>query len=220
MTLRLYVFPPSPRSFKVMSLVRHLRLDHELCVVDLSKGEHHAERYASINPNRRAPALEENGFTLWEANAILQYLAAKRPESRLLPADPARRAHVLQWQCWDLAHWEPACAPLIFERCVKAFFRQGEPDPTVIRTALDAFARVAPILDEHLASREFVTGNELTVADFSLGAALNISDMAGIPVHEYPHIHRWYQRLTLIPGWRESMICPPCNQLEPVIAVA
>jgi glutathione S-transferase len=220
MTLRLYVFPPSPRSFKVVSLVRHLCLDHELCVVDLSKGENHEESYASINPNRRAPALEEDGFTLWEANAILQYLALKRPESRLLPADPARRAHVLQWQCWDLAHWEPACAPLIFERSVKALFNLGEPDAAIVSAALDAFTKVASILDRQLAIHEFATGSELTVADFSLGAVLNISDMAGIPVHEYPNVHRWYQRLTLVPGWREAMVSPPCNRLEPVIAAA
>ncbi len=220
MTLRLYVFPPSPRSFKVVSLARHLGLDHELCVVDLSKGEHQAVSYASINPNRRVPALEVNGFTLWEANAILQYLARKRPESGLLPLDPAQHAHVLQWQCWDLAHWEPACAPLIFERSVKALFNLGEPDASVVSTALEAFANVAPILDKQLANRDFVTGSALTVADFSLGAALNLSEMAGIPVHEYPNIHRWHQQLTGVPGWREAMVFPPCNRLELGIAAA
>lgn len=209
MSFKLYVFPPSPRSFKVRAAAAYLDLEHETCVVDLGKGEHRGPGYAAINPNRKVPALEEKGFRLWEANAILQYLAAKRPESGLLPAEAQRRAQVAQWQFWDLAHWEPACVPLIFERLIKGLFGMGEPDPAEIERGLAAFARVAPILDEQLGGSRFLVGPELTIADFSVGAILNLSEVIGLPVNDYPNIGRWHGTLMELPGWREAIASPP-----------
>lgn len=211
MPLKLYVFPPSPRSFKILAAAAHLDLEHATCVVDLSKGEQRHPDYAGVNPNRRVPVLEEDGFRLWEANAILQYLAAKRPQSGLYPSDPVRRAQVAQWQFWDLAHWEPACVPLLLERCIRPMFGLGEPDAAEIERGLAAFARVAPVLDEQLGDNRFVAGPELTIADFSVGAILNVSEMAGMPVDEYPNIRRWHGELTELPAWRRAMISPPCN---------
>jgi glutathione S-transferase len=211
MPLKLYVFPPSPRSFKVLALASFLSLEHETCVVDLGKGEQRRPDHAGINPNRKVPVLEENGFRLWEANAILQYLAGKRPDRGLLPQDAARRALVAQWQFWDLAHWEPALAPVLLERCIKPLLGLGEPVAAEIERGLEGFARVAPILDEQLGSSRFVAGPDLTVADFSIGAILNLSEMAGLPVEEYPNIHRWHDELGALPGWRQAMVSPPCN---------
>lgn len=220
MSIKLYVFPPSPRSFKVVALAAHLGVEHEIRIVDLSKRETRTADFSAINPNRRVPVLEENGFTLWEANAILQYLAAKRLERGLMPDDPIGRALVAQWQCWDLAHWEPALTPLIWERCVKVLLNLGEPDAAVVERALSAFAEVAPILDSHLAQSCFVAGEQPTIADFSLGAALNLSNMIGLPVSAYPQITRWYRSLVELPGWRESMVSPPCNQIDGLTAAA
>lgn len=206
MPLKLYVFPPSPRSFKVLAAASHLGVEHEACFVDLGKGEQRRPEYAAINPNGKVPALEEDGFRLWEANAILQYLAAKRPDSGLLPEDPARRAKVAQWQFWDIGHWEPACAPVLFERCVKPLLGLGEPDAANVERGLAAYARVAPILDSQLGKSRYVAGPELTVADFSLGAALNLAEPAGFALDEYPDMRRWHGELTELPGWRQAMV--------------
>ena len=211
MPLELYVFPPSPRSFKVLAAASYLELDHETCVVDLAKGEHRRPDYADINPNRKVPGLKENGFCLWEANAILQYLAMKRPESGLLPSDPAGRAQVAQWQFWDLAHWEPGCTPLIFQRFIKPLFDLGEPDPAEIERGLEAFAGIAPVLDDQLGRSRFLAGQAPTIADFSVGPILNLSEMIGLPLDEYPNIRRWHEALTELPGWKQAMVSPPSN---------
>jgi glutathione S-transferase len=131
--ITLHVFPESPRSFKVLACADHLGLAYERRLVDLAKGEQETPEFTRLNPNQRVPVLTDDGFALWESNAILQYLAAKVPESGLLPADPRQRALVAQWQCWDLAHWDPACATLIFERLVKKLFAMGEPDPAEVK---------------------------------------------------------------------------------------
>jgi glutathione S-transferase len=220
MSLKLYVFPPSPRAFKVLAVAAYLRLDHEVCIVDMPKGEHKTEAFTAMNPNQRMPVMDDNGFVLWESNAILQHLAAKRPDSGLLPSDVMKRALVNQWQFWDMAHWDPACALLIFENLVKGLFRNLPPDPAKVAEGLERFAAVAKVLDAHLAKHRYLVGDTVTLADFSIGAALNMSQNARLPVDSYPNIGSWYARLTDLPGWRKSMVVPPANVLPAAQAVA
>jgi glutathione S-transferase len=209
MSLKLHVFPPSPRAFKVLAVASYLELDHEMCVIDFSKGDHKTPEFTRLNPNQRMPVLEDDGFVLWESNAIQQYLAAKRPASGLLPAEADRRAVVNQWQCWDLAHWDPACATLIFERLVKPLFGMGVEDPAKVTEGLERFHRVAAVLDGQLKKTAFVAGNDLTVADFSIGAALTTQPIVRFPLDVYPNIMRWYKSLNELPGWRKSVASMP-----------
>jgi glutathione S-transferase len=203
--INLHVFPPSPRAFKVLAVATHLGLEHNVRLVDLTKGEQDTPEFLALNPNGRMPVLEEDGFVLWESNAILQYLAAKKPESGLLPTDARGRADVTRWQCWDLAHWDPACSILIFETLVKKLLAIGEPDPAELAKGQERFKAVAGVLDGHLQDRKYITGDSVTVADFSIGAPLNLAHPAGIPFDEYPNIRRWYATLADLPAWRKVL---------------
>jgi glutathione S-transferase len=109
--MKLHVAPPSPRAFKVIALANYLRLEYELQPVDLIKGDQMRPQFAALNPNKKMPVLEDDGFVLWESNAITQYLASKKPAAGLLPEDPRRRAEVNRWQFWEVAHWDPTCGP-------------------------------------------------------------------------------------------------------------
>ena len=203
--MKLHVFPPSPRSFKVLALTTHLGLDFETRVVDLSKGEQESPAFAALNPNKRVPVLEDGDFVLWESNAILHYLASKKPESGLLPDDPRGRADVLRWTCWDLAHWDAACTRLIFEHVVKPLLGMGEPDLAEIAKGEAGFHRCAKVLDAHLRGRRFLLGDALTVADFALGSSLNMTRRAQLPVEPYAEIRRWYAELCELPAWRAHL---------------
>jgi glutathione S-transferase len=209
--MNLHVFPPSPRAFKVMAVAAQLDLDCRIRIVDLTKGEQNSPEFAALNPNKRMPVLEDDGFVLWESNAIMQYLAAKKPESGLLPSDARGRADVTRWQCWDLAHWDPACAMLIYERLVKKLFGLGEPDLAEIAKGEERFHRCADVLDRHLKGRRFVSGDALTVADFSIGAPLNVAQPAQIPFERYGEIVRWFATLSELPAWRKSVAARPVN---------
>src|SRR5262249_12957504 len=112
--MKLYATPPSPRAFKVVAVAHHLGLEPEMVFVDLLNGDHMKPEFAALNPNRKMPVLEDDGFVLWESNAIMQYLASKKPASGLWPTDPRHQADVSRWQCWDLAHWERACGTLVY----------------------------------------------------------------------------------------------------------
>jgi glutathione S-transferase len=207
--ITLHVFPPSPRAFKVLATAAQLGLDCRRRIVDLSKGEQNSPQFVALNPNRRMPVLEDDGFVLWESNAIMQYLASRKPASGLLPEEPQRRADVTRWQFWDLAHWDPACATLIYERVVKALLGHGAPDPAEIAKGEERFHRAADVLNGHLKGRRYVVGDALTVADISLGAPLNMTERAGLPLERYAEIRRWYADLSELPAWRASLAAPP-----------
>src|SRR6266478_6307027 len=93
--MKLYAFPPSPRAMKVIALAEHLQIEHETQVVDLTKGDQMKPEFTALNPNQRMPVLEDDGFVLWESNAILQYLALKEAGRggavAVRPAASARR---------------------------------------------------------------------------------------------------------------------------------
>jgi glutathione S-transferase len=202
----LYVFPPSPRAFKVMAIANYLGIEPTLHVLDLIKGEQKSPQYAALNPNMRMPTLKDGDYVLWESNAILQYLAAKRPQSGLLPVDEKGRLDVTRWQFWDLAHWDPTCAVFIFENVVKsAVLKSGEPDAAAIAKGTESFHRVAQVLDGQLKGKKFVTGDTLTVADFSLGAPMNLAEMARFPVEPYREIKRWYGTMQALPAWQKTL---------------
>jgi len=206
MTIELYVFPPSPRAFKVMALANHLGLDCALRMIDLRKGEQKAPQYAALNPNMRMPTLKDGDLVLWESNAILQYLALRRPDSSVFPADERARLDVTRWQFWELAHWDPACAVFAFEYVAKPLlFGKSEPDQAALAKGTEAFHRAAKVLDGQLAGRKFVTGAVLTLADFSLGAALNLAEIAHFPVEPYGEIQRWYGTLRALPAWQKTL---------------
>jgi len=208
-SMKLHVAPPSPRAFKVLAVARYLGLDFELCPVDLLNGAHRRPEFTALNPNQKMPVLEEDGFVLWESNAITQYLAAKRPESGLLPADSRRRADVTRWQFWESAHWDPACATLIFERLLKKVFGQGDPTPSQVQKGEEDVRRFGGVLNGWLAGRPFLSGDSLSLADFSVGAWLNYADRATYPIDELRELRRWYAGLVELPAWRESIVVPP-----------
>jgi glutathione S-transferase len=205
MTIELYVFPRSPRSFKVMALANHLDLGHVLRPLNAAQGEHKASSYSAMNPNMRAPTLKDGSFVLWESNAILQYLAAQKPESGLLPRDERARLDVTRWQFWDLAHWDPACATFAFEYVAKRALGMGEPDTAAVAKATPAFESAARVLDAQLKSRTYVTGDALTIADFSLGAWMTLAEMAHLPVAPFGEIKRWYAGLAALPSWQKTL---------------
>lgn len=201
--MRLHVFPASPRAMKVMTLAQHLRLDCEIRIVDLFKGDNQKPEFAALNPNKKMPVLEDDGFVLWESNAILQYMASKKPESGLWPSDPKRQADVSRWQFWDMAHWDPTCAIFVFERVVKKLSGQGDPDPTQLAKGEQDFHRYADVLNGTLKGRKWLTGANLTVADFSIGAGMIYAKQARYPAAQYSEIQRWYETLAALPAWKK-----------------
>jgi glutathione S-transferase len=204
--MKLYVLPPSPRAFKVIALKNHLGLDCETQIVDLGKGDQLTPEYVAMNPNRKMPVLEDNGFVLWESNAILFYLASKA-RSALWPQDARCQADVLRWLAWESAHWDAESVGMVgYEKVSRGVLGLGPPDPAFIARGEQNFARFAAVLNQSLKGRKWITGDDLTIADFSIGAWIPVAEGLHLPVAEYPEIGQWYSNLAELPAWRTSLV--------------
>jgi glutathione S-transferase len=131
--MKLYLFPPSTRVLAIIALKNHLALDCEFEPIDLGRGDQLAPDYLALNPNAKMPTLKDGELVLWESNAILFYMAAKRPESGLWPSDLRDQADVLRWLAWESAHWDAeSCGMVAFEKASKAVLGLGASDPAFI----------------------------------------------------------------------------------------
>jgi glutathione S-transferase len=205
--MKLYVLPPSPRAFKVIALKNHLGIECEMQLVDLSKGVQFTPKYIAMNPNSKMPVLEDDGFVLWESNAILLYLASKKPHSGLWPTDPMDQADVVRWLAWESAHFDAeSCGMVGFEKISKGVLGLGAADPAFIARGEANFARFAAVLNESLKGRKWLTGDQLTIADFSVGAWVPAAERLQLPVGKFSEIARWYDALASLPAWRASMV--------------
>jgi glutathione S-transferase len=204
--MRLYLFPPSTRVLAIVALKNHLALDCELNPIDLGRGDQLTPEYLALNPNRKMPTLKDGEFVLWESNAILFYMAAKRPESGLWPADLRGQADVLRWLAWQSAHLDAESYGMVaFEKGSKAVLGLGAPDPAFIARGEQNFVRFAAVLDDHMKGRGWLVGERPTIADFSIGAVVPSAAHLGLPLARFSEIGRWYKGLSALPGWRDAV---------------
>jgi glutathione S-transferase len=193
--MKIYDFASSPNSRKVRALVYELDLHPTFVSLNVFKGEHKkSPELAAKNPNVKLPVLEDGDFTLWESNAILNYLAAQRPERGLSPLEPKRRAEVDRWLFWQTAHLGPPVTRVAIERFMKKITKRGEPDQAIVDAGVAEFAAACKVLDASLVGREYVAG-ELSVADFALWGYYALGAVAGLDVAPYPQLSAWLSRL-------------------------
>ena len=205
--MRLYVLPPSPRALKVIALKNHLGLECDMHIVDLGKGEHLTPEYVAMNPNRKMPVLEDDGYVLWESNAILFHLASKKPQSGAWPSDVRHQADVLRWLAWEGTHWDGESIGMVgFEKLSKAVLRLGPAEPAFIARGEQNFHRFATVLDDALRGRRWLTGDAVTIADFAIGAWVPAARLLELPIQDFPEVGRWYDGLASLPGWQESLV--------------
>jgi glutathione S-transferase len=204
--MKIHLFPPSGRVLGIVALKNYLALDCELKPLDLGRGDQRTPEYAALNPNRKMPTLEDDGIVLWESNAILFYLASKRPESGLWPSDLKGQADVMRWLCWESAHWDAeSCGMVAYEKTSKTVLGLGAPDPAFIARGEQNFSRFAAVLNESLQGRTWLVGNRLTIADFSIGGLFPSAQRLELPVGRFPQICRWYDGLASLPAWRDAL---------------
>jgi glutathione S-transferase len=204
--MRLYFFPISTRVLAIVALKNYLALDCEINPIDLGRGDQLTPEYLALNPNRKMPTLTDGEFVLWESNAILFYMAAKRPQSGLWPLDLRGQADVLRWLAWESAHWDAeSCGMVAYEKASKAVLGLGAPDPAFIARGEQNFFRFAAVLDDHLKGRAWLIGERPTIADFSIGAFVPSAARLGLPLTRFSEIGRWYEGLAALPAWRDAV---------------
>jgi glutathione S-transferase len=201
--MKLYDWPNSYNSKKIRAVAFETDTRLDLVPIDMSKGEHKTPQFLAKNPNGKVPLLEDGAFSIWESNAIICYLANLDPTHRLLPTDAKLRSNVDRWLFWQTAHLSPSIGKISYERLWKAKMGQGAADENIIAQAMPEVERFMGVLDSWLANREWVAEN-ISVADFALGATLSIRNDIQLDVSKYRNVVSWLQRLENRPSWKAA----------------
>ena len=88
---------------------------------------------------------------------------------------------------------------------VKGILGQGGPDPAVVAKGEQEFKRVGGILNNALRGRKWLAGNDLTLADFSVGPWMALAPMAQYPVAGLTEIARWWETFAALPGMKKAL---------------
>lgn len=194
--LRIWGHTKSSNVMKVLWLCEELGLAPERLDAGGAFGRVKESDYLAMNPNARVPTLEEEGgFSLWESNTILRYLAATRaPGHAVYPGDARARARVERWMDWQLAHLGPPMGMLFL-----SLIRTPAPqrDMAAIGRARTEAEGLWRMVESELADgRAYLCGDALTVADIALGPYLHrwmaMEIDRGAPM---PALAAWYERL-------------------------
>ncbi len=205
--MRLYYFAFSPPARKALAVARHLGFQPEVRNVDLFKGEQRSPEFQKLNPFGKVPCLEDGSLKLAESDAIAQYLADKKGDTTIFPKQLEKRYEIVKWQFWAANHWSRYLGVFTFENLVKGALKMGSPDAGKLKEAEEFLKASATVLDAQLAGKRWVTGDELTLADFSILAFLMHQDAAKVPLQGFANIQRAYGALQELPCWRET--APP-----------
>jgi glutathione S-transferase len=201
--MRLHYNPMSSSSRRVTITAALLGIRFDAHVVDLRD---RAARAAleKLNANSKVPVIEDEGFVLWESNAIMQYLCERTPGQTLYPAEPRARAEVNRWLSWSAAHWSTSIGNLGWEHVWKKMVTGQDADPEQVKRHEVPFNQFATVLDNHLATRTWVAGPELTIADIAIATPLMMTRPARLPIRPYTRIAAWHARIQELPAWKAT----------------
>ncbi len=202
---KLYTHQHSANGRKVLAVSDHLKLAPEIIRVNIYQGEGQQPDYLKINPFGKIPTLVDGDFILWESNAILLYLADKWGNFQLSSQDPQRRSDIARWLFWEAAHWQPAIsavlAPAVGHRLLPSLFPAPLEEPHWQQLE---FKRWVSYLNSHLSRQANLTGETLTLADFSVAGMMTYFRFANFPFGDFPALSRWYEQIEALDAWKRS----------------
>ena len=158
-----------------------------------------------MNPNGVVPVIDDDGYALWESNAIVRYFAASHAAGTLYPTDAKARGEADRWMDWQATTIMPGMTTL-FWGLIRT--PPEKRDLAAIDAARPATAALWQRLDNHLATRPYVAGEAFTMGDIPVGALcyrwLNLPFRRDdLPV--LPHLQAWYDRLAQRPAYRKHV---------------
>jgi glutathione S-transferase len=213
MTYRLHSFSQSGNAFKAATMLNLLGESWEPVFVDFFNGETRRQDWRdAVNAMGEAPVLEDGALKLTQSGLILDHLARKHGRFGGLGEDGRR--DVLRWILFDNHKFTGYLATYRFMKC----FLAKEPDPSVMAFLKGRVDAAFAIVEKELATRDFIAGPALTIADISMSGYLFYpADEHGyVWADSHPAIARWLARISAVPGWRGPYDCLPGARIAPL----
>ena len=194
--LKIYGIPQS-RALRCLWMARELGVPYENVEVHFTKTRESPE-LVGVNPNARIPAIDDDGFQLYESMAINLYLAKKYGTgSDLVPPSLEDEARTIQWSFWVMTEIEkPLLATMLNTLGMKPL------DDAALAQAKADLDRPLGVLEAHLASRDHLLGGRFTVADLNVASVMVWARFGRLDLTAYPRAAEWLKRCVSRPAFK------------------
>jgi len=192
----------TPNGRKVSIMLEECGLDYTTHAIDISKDEQFAPDFLKIAPNNRIPAIvdQDNGLSLFESGAILQYLAQKT--GQFWAAEGEAHWRTTEWLMWQMG----GAGPMLGQVHHFLKFNKGKAPYAEERYAKEA-KRLYGVLERRLAEAEYVAG-DYSIADMSIWPWISRFEWQAIDMNEFPNVARWYKAIAARPGVQRGYHVP------------
>jgi glutathione S-transferase len=155
--------------------------------------------YLKLNPQGKVPTMQDGDLTMTESLAINVYLARKH--KKLWPTSEKEQAAAEQWTLWAATEAEPHAITMLVER---AFKPADKRDLNKANAAEEAFKPRMDYLNQHLAGRQYLVGNQFTIADLNAAACIAAAVPGGFKMDTYPNVKRWLDACTSRQAFKDT----------------
>lgn len=199
--IKLYTFPPSTNSRKVRIALLEKGLEFERINVDLTKREQKNPDYLKIHPFGQIPALDDEGFVVYDSTVINEYLEDEYPYPALMPKDSEGRARARMMEDFRDSHFNPYFVHIIQESRKPEAERDGQRVDNAKIEITKAFDRI----EAELKGKDYLAG-AFSLADVAFMANIELLDRFSIPVDpvKYKSTVAWIARLKARPSFAAS----------------
>ncbi|HYY38767.1 MAG TPA: glutathione S-transferase [Xanthobacteraceae bacterium] len=191
---------------KVMWLIGELGLVHEHVELGGAYGGLDTPEFRAMNPHGRVPVVDDNGTIVWESHAILRYLAACYNRGQFWSEDAAQRSLSDRWMDWSQSTLQPDFLNGVFW----AYYRTPAPqrDMAAVDEKVRRCGQHFLLIDSILAGRQFLLGQQLSLADIAIGTSLYRYFNIDIARPALPNVEQWYGVLQARPAYRAHVMVP------------
>ena len=201
--MKIYGHPLSTCTRKVLTILAEKGVTPDLEIVDFTKGEHKQDTHLAFQPFGQLPAIEDDGFVLYESRAIMRYLDEKLPGTSFTPKDAKKRALMEQWISVEMSNFTPPAMKVIFQRVFHPMFGKSVDEDVVAAGRADV-AKVVAVMETQLGKTAYLVGEEPTLADLTFLPyveylfAANCGDL----ITSSPNVSRWWTAMGNRPSWK------------------
>jgi glutathione S-transferase len=203
--MKIYGHPMSTCTRKVLLTLAEKGQEPDLVVVDFTKGEHKQPEHLARQPFGVMPALDDDGFALYESRAMMRYVDAKYPGVSLTPSDIKARARMEQWISVEYSYVSPPLMKIVREKMFKKMMNGGPPDLAVVETERAKLSAALDVLDKALAKDEYLAGNAFSLAEVTFMPYFEYLFPAesGDLVTSRANLGAWWKRISGRPTWKK-----------------
>ena len=199
--LKIYGQPRS-RAFRVLWMAKEagIAYEHNPVSIMVENAQCKEQWFVDLNPNARVPAIDDDGFVVWESAAINLYLAEKY-KSALFPATPQGRGRMLQWAFFTANDVEP---PMITMFQNRVLFPPEKRNAALGDAAEAQLLGKLAILEHHLSKHAFFGGDTWDMADFMVASVVYTLTAIKYDLAKFPKLSAWLMASIERPAAKEA----------------